>query len=79
MLAIYYKHHTSIYPTAASSLEILNVILEMSEIQSLITTRHEEKMTCIIVQHEFVQIDLSCDLVKFTNTKYMDKPQHSQK
>lgn len=64
---------TQVYPTAASSLEILNVALEMSEIPSLITAQCEKRKTYIRVQHEVVQTDLSFDLIKFINTKYMDK------
>lgn len=40
----------------------------MSEILSLSTTQSEKRKTYIRV-----------DLIKFMNTKYMDKPQHSQR
>lgn len=45
----------------------------MSEIPSLITAQCENRKTYIRVQHEFLQADLSFDMIKFINTKYMDK------
>lgn len=36
-------YYTLIYPTAVSSLQILNVVFRMSQITALVTTEHEKK------------------------------------
>lgn len=47
-------YYTLIYPTAASSLQILNVVFRMSQITALVTTEHEKKGRYIRVQQQFV-------------------------